>query len=255
VIVNLAANARDAMPSGGKLTIETDNRSLGDSHSREHPELLPGEYVMLTVRDSGVGMNAETLSRIFEPFFTTKEVGKGTGLGLAMVYGIVKQSGGYIYCESAVGAGSTFTMYFPRLVGMLAEGPGEVAAQAARGGDETILLAEDEEAVRRFTREILERNGYRVIEAANGAQALAAISAPRCSIHLLLSDVIMQQMSGPELGRQVKELCPESRILYMSGYAESSIVHRGILDTEVELLQKPFDAATLLRKVREILDR
>jgi PAS domain S-box-containing protein len=255
VIINLAANARDAMPSGGKLTIETDNRSLGDSHSREHPELLPGEYVMLAVRDTGVGMNAETLSRIFEPFFTTKEVGKGTGLGLAMVYGIVKQSGGYIYCESAVGAGTTFTMYFPRLFGMLSEGPKVDAAQAARGGDETILLAEDEEAVRRFTRAILEKSGYRVIEAASGAEALAAISSPRCSIHLLLSDVIMPQMSGPDLGRKVKELCPESRILYMSGYAESSIVHRGILDTEVELLQKPFDSATLLRKVREILDR
>jgi PAS domain S-box-containing protein len=255
VIINLAANARDAMPSGGKLTIETDNRSLGDSHSRAHPELLPGDYVMLAVRDAGVGMSAETLSRIFEPFFTTKEVGKGTGLGLAMVYGIVKQSGGYIYCESEVGAGSTFTMYFPRVLGMPSEALKDAVAQVPSGGDETILLAEDEEAVRRFTRAILERNGYRVIEAANGTEALAAISAPRCSIQLLLSDVIMPQMSGPDLARKVKEICPEARILYMSGYAESSIVHRGILDAEVELLRKPFDAASLLKKVREILDR
>jgi two-component system cell cycle sensor histidine kinase/response regulator CckA len=243
------------MPAGGKLTIETDNRSLEDSHSREHPELLPGDYVMLVVRDSGVGMSAETLSRVFEPFFTTKEVGKGTGLGLAMVYGIVKQSGGYVYCESAVGAGTTFTMFFPRVHGMLSEGLEDAAAQAPTGGDETILLAEDEEAVRRFTRAILERYGYRVIEAASGAEALEALSASQCSIELLLSDVIMPQMSGPELGRKVKETCPEARILYMSGYAESSIVHRGILDADVALLQKPFDAETLLGKVREVLDR
>src|SRR5208283_1354538 len=170
VIINLAANARDAMPAGGKLTIETDNRSLGDSQSREHPELLPGEYVML----------AETLSRIFEPFFTTKEVGKGTGLGLAMVYGIVKQSGGYVYCESAVGAGTTFTMFFPRVHEMLSAGLEDVEARMPMGGSETILLAEDEEAVRRFTRAILERYGYRVIEAASGAEALAALTASRC---------------------------------------------------------------------------
>jgi PAS domain S-box-containing protein len=255
VIINLAANARDAMPAGGKLTIVTDNRSLGDSQSREHPELLPGEYVMLAVRDTGVGMSAETLSRIFEPFFTTKEVGKGTGLGLAMVYGIVKQSGGYVYCESAVGAGSTFTMLFPRVREMLSAGLENVEARAPLGGDETILLAEDEEAVRRFTRAILERHGYRVIEAASGADALAALSGAQCGIQLLLSDVIMPQMSGPDLGRKVKKICPDARILYMSGYAESSIVHRGILDAEVSLLQKPFDAATLLGKVREVLDR
>ncbi len=255
VIINLAANARDAMPAGGKLTIETDNRSLGDSHLREHPELLPGDYVMLAVRDTGVGMNAETLSRIFEPFFTTKEVGKGTGLGLAMVYGIVKQSGGYVYCESVVGEGSTFTMFFPRVHGMLSTGREEEEARALAGGNETILLAEDEEAVRRFTRAILEKYGYRVIEAGSGVEALEALSAAGCRIQLLLSDVIMPQMSGPDLGRKVKKICPEARILYMSGYAESSIVHRGILDAEVALLQKPFDAATLLGKVREVLDR
>ena len=255
VIINLAANARDAMPAGGKLTIETDNRSLGDSHLREHPELIPGEYVMLAVRDTGVGMSAETLSRIFEPFFTTKEVGKGTGLGLAMVYGIVKQSGGYVYCESAVGAGSTFTMFFPRVHEMLSPGLKDEGARAPTGGDETILLVEDEEAVRRFTRAILERYGYRVIEAAGGVEALEALSAAGCSIQLLLSDVIMPQMSGPDLGRKVKKICPEARILYMSGYAESSIVHRGILDAEVVLLQKPFDATTLLGKIREVLDR
>jgi PAS domain S-box-containing protein len=255
VIINLAANARDAMPSGGRLTLATENVSLGPSPSREHPELQEGDYVLLVVRDTGVGMSKETLSRIFEPFFTTKEVGKGTGLGLAMAYGIVKQSGGYIYCASEVGAGTTFTLYFPRVHESLSQRKKDAVVEIAMGGDETILLAEDEDAVRQFSRAILEKNGYTVIEAANGKEALSAMSAHRCGIHLLLSDVVMPRMSGPELGRKVKEICPDARIMYMSGYAESSVVHRGVLEAEVELIQKPFDAGTLLRKVREVLDR
>jgi PAS domain S-box-containing protein len=255
VIVNLAANARDAMPSGGRLTIETGTRTLDAAYDRVHPEVKHGHYVMLAVRDTGLGMTPETLSRIFEPFFTTKEVGKGTGLGLAMVYGIVKQSGGYIYCESDVGRGTTFTLYFPRVLEASPEGQKEPAREAAEGGRETILLVEDEEAVRRLSRTVLEKNGYTVIEAGSGEEALAAISTRLCGVRLLLSDVVMPQMSGPELGRRVREICPDVRILYMSGYAQSSVVHHGILDPEVDLIQKPFMASGLLRRVREVLDR
>jgi nitrogen-specific signal transduction histidine kinase len=255
VIVNLAANARDAMPSGGTLTIETGNRAIDSSSEPAHLEVKQGRYVMLTVRDTGLGMTRETLSRIFEPFFTTKEVGKGTGLGLAMVYGIVKQSGGYIYCESGVGRGTTFTLYFPRVLDASPEGQKAPAQEAAEGGRETILLVEDEEAVRKLSRTVLEKNGYTVIEAGSGEEALAAISTLRCGVRLLLSDVVMPQMSGPELGRRVREICPGVRILYMSGYAQSSVVHHGVLDPEVDLIQKPFMASALLRRVREVLDR
>ena len=255
VIINLAANARDAMPSGGTLTIETGNRVLGDSLEREQVEVKRGDYVMLAVRDTGVGMPPETLARLFEPFFTTKEVGKGTGLGLAMVYGIVKQSEGYIVCDSTVGQGTTFTMYFPRVRQESEEGTGAPVAKQAAGGKETILLAEDEDAVRLLCKTILERNGYTVLAASNGEEALAAIAGQRGPVKLLLSDVVMPLMSGPEIGRRIREVCPDIRILYMSGHADNSLVHHGILDPGVDLIEKPFESDGLLRRVREILDR
>jgi two-component system cell cycle sensor histidine kinase/response regulator CckA len=255
VIINLAANARDAMPSGGTLIIETGNRSLGDSLEREQVEVKRGDYVMLAVQDTGVGMPPETLARLFEPFFTTKEVGKGTGLGLAMVYGIVKQSEGYIICDSVVEQGTTFTMYFPRVRQEIEEGTTAPTALQAAGGKETILLAEDEDAVRLLCKTILERNGYTVLEAGNGEEALAAAARWQGPVKLLLSDVVMPLMSGPEIGRRVREVCPDIRVLYMSGHADSSLVHHGILDPGVDLIEKPFESDDLLRRVREILDR
>jgi two-component system, cell cycle sensor histidine kinase and response regulator CckA len=249
VIINLAANARDAMPAGGTLVIETGSRLVESHHL-----VKKGEYAMLTVRDTGVGMSPETQARLFEPFFTTKEVGKGTGLGLAMAYGIVKQSEGYIFCDSAVGRGTTFTMYFPR-VHQASDAPARpAAADGGTRGEETILLVEDEEAVRRLCHSILARRGYHVLEAANGEEALAVIARRRCTIHLLLTDVVMPHMSGPELAARVRETCRGVRILYMSGHADKSLVHHGALDPGIDLVEKPFEAEALLLRVRAALD-
>jgi two-component system, cell cycle sensor histidine kinase and response regulator CckA len=255
VIINLAANARDAMPAGGRLELETANRSVPGTPDQDHPLVKQGDYVTLTVRDTGIGMSPETLARLFEPFFTTKEVGKGTGLGLAMVYGIVKQSEGYIFCESAVEKGTAFTMYFPRVRERREEPPRSPSAGQSAGGKETILLVEDEEAVRLLCRTILERNGYTVVQAANGEQALEAAARRKCVFHLMLTDVVMPRMSGPELGAAVRRSCPDLRVLYMSGHADSSLVHHGVLDPGVDLIEKPFEAEALLKRVREVLDR
>jgi two-component system, cell cycle sensor histidine kinase and response regulator CckA len=255
VIINLAANARDAMLTGGRLSIETGNRTFGETPDEDHPMVKHGDYVTLIVRDTGVGMSAETQARLFEPFFTTKEVGKGTGLGLAMAYGIVKQSDGYIFCASAVGKGTTFTMYFPRVHQHSEEQAKAPPVGHAAGGKETILLVEDEDAVRLLCRTILERSGYSVLEASNGEEALEAIGSRPCNIRLLLSDVVMPRMSGPELGLAARASCPDIRILYMSGHAEKSLVHHGMLDPGVDLIDKPFESDELLKRVREIMDR
>ncbi len=255
VIMNLAVNSRDAMPRGGKLTIETSNRLLDQSYTREHPEVKPGEYVRLTVSDTGHGMDADTMSRIFEPFFTTKEKGKGTGLGLPMAYGIIKQSEGYISCYSEPGKGTIFVLYFPRTS---VEPGSELASEHANSevaGNETILLVEDEDAVLGFTTTVLRKNGYTVVEAASGPEALAEISDRACGVSLLITDVVMPRMSGRELVRKVQELCRQLKVLYISGYAENAIVHHGILDEGIDFIQKPFSSRKLLEKVREILDR
>lgn len=255
VIMNLAANARDAMPRGGKLTIETADRRADEAFAREHPGIGPGAYVMLSVRDTGTGMDKETLSRIFDPFFTTKEIGKGTGLGLATVYGIVKQSGGHVFCFSEKGSGTLFELLFPRVS---AEGGREPAAAKEPGsvkGTETVLLVEDEDSLRRLIRTILQINGYDVIETRNGVEALAAVGPRRCGVDLLLTDVVMPHMSGRELGQKMNEICPEVKILYMSGYTDDAVVRHGILNSEVNLIQKPFESKSLLTRVREVLDR
>src|SRR5271169_757453 len=256
VIMNLAVNARDAMPSGGKLTIETSNVSLDEDYARFHAPLRPGNYVMLAISDTGAGMDSETQSHIFEPFFTTKGT-KGTGLGLSTVYGIVKQSGGYIWVYSEAGKGTTFKIYLPR-VAEPAESPEQVAAPAesaaAEPGTETILLVEDEANLRYLARQFLEKQGYRVIEAADGAVAIQVAVAHDGVIHLLLTDVIMPGMNGRELAQRISEIRPNVKVLYMSGYTENVIGRNGTLDAGVRLLQKPFTLRDLKSKVREVLD-
>jgi PAS domain S-box-containing protein len=255
VIMNLAVNARDAMPQGGKLTIETRNVSVDESFARTRRPLLPGEYVMLSISDTGVGMDSETQSRIFEPFFTTKGA-KGTGLGLSTVYGIVKQSGAYIFVDSQAQRGTAFRAYFPRVdvrEEVVSQEDSVGLPRAERGG-ETILLVEDEPNLRRLARQYLENQGYRVLEAEDGAAALQIASGHRDTIDLLLTDVVMPGMNGRELAEQITAQRPEIRVLYMSGYTENAIGHNGLLDTGINLLQKPFSLPTLKDRVRELLD-
>jgi PAS domain S-box-containing protein len=255
VIMNLAVNARDAMPSGGKLTIETSNVSLDEDYARFHAPLRAGEYVMLSINDTGLGMDSETQSHIFEPFFTTKGP-KGTGLGLSTVYGIVQQSGGYIWVYSEPGKGSTFKIYLPRVAERVEPAQVVVPEEPAftEPGTETILLAEDEANLRYLARQFLEKQGYRVIEAADGAIAMQIAVAHEGIIHLLLTDVIMPGMNGRELAQRISEIRPNTKVLYMSGYTENVIGHNGTLDADVRLLQKPFTLRDLKNTVREVLD-
>jgi hypothetical protein len=252
VILNLAANARDAMPGGGRLVIATANAALGPEVTAEHPDVPAGPYVLLSVSDTGTGMPPEVLAHAFEPFFTTKSVGEGTGLGLATVYGVVKQSGGHIAVESAVGAGTTFRVYLPRVEGEPAAA-GRGAADRPRGS-ETILLVEDEDAVRRMTRLVLEREGYTVVEAADGRAALSAAESHAGPIHLLLTDLMMPHQSGRDVADQLRAAGRVSRVLYMSGYTEDVLIYQG-LDESANVLHKPFDIAGMLAKVRDVLDR
>jgi PAS domain S-box-containing protein len=254
VIVNLAVNARDAMPKGGKLTIETADIYLDEAQARTHATVVPGPHVMVAVSDTGMGMDADTQKRIFEPFFTTKERGKGTGLGLATVYGIVKQSGGSIWVYSEVGQGSTFKIYFPRVVeGAPQDKQAGVRAEAPRG-TETILVAEDEEGVRSLVCATLRSKGYQVLEAPGPLEALALAESHAAPIHLLLTDLIMPKMSGKELSERLSALHPETRLLFMSGYTDDAVVRHGIMEASTSFLQKPFAPNALAQKVREVLD-
>jgi PAS domain S-box-containing protein len=255
VVLNLAVNARDAMPRGGKLTIETGHVYLDETYARAHVSVPSGHYIMLAVSDSGVGMDVETQKRVFEPFFTTKEVGKGTGLGLSTVYGIVKQSGGSIWVYSELGKGSTFKVYLPIVKEVFESSEPKQQAAELLGGRETVLLVEDEEMVRNLSREILEMNGYRVLTAADGEQACGVCDEFEDEIDLMITDVVMPQMSGRELTERVIEKRPEMAVLFMSGYTDDAIVRHGVLDDEMPFLQKPFTPDSFARKVRELLEK
>ncbi len=253
--MNLAVNARDAMPMGGRLTIETANVELDAEHAAQHLDSRPGSFVRLAFSDTGCGMDAQTIARIFEPFFTTKEKGKGTGFGLATVYGIVNQSGGHIWVYSELGQGTTFKIYLPRDVSTSApQTTNAVPSPHHADGDETLLVVEDEEALRRVAVRILSASGYRVLAAANGDEALQVSAQHPGVIHLLLTDVVMPGMSGRVLAQQLTQMRPDIKVLYMSGYTDNAIVHHGVLDAGTQLLSKPFAATELTRKVRELLD-
>lgn len=253
VIMNLAVNARDAMPHGGKLTIETSNVNLDESYARSHAGVKPGPYAMLAVSDTGIGMDTETRSHIFEPFFTTKGK-KGTGLGLATVYGIVKQSGGNIWVYSEPGRGTTFKVYLPSVEEEMVTSYSGARRAHSVAGSETILLVEDEEALRALVRKVLESNGYKVLEARSGEDAAAVSERHQGPIQLLLTDVVMPAMSGRELAEHLASSHREMRVLYMSGYTDNAIVHHGVLEPGAAFLQKPFNPGTLLERVREVLD-
>ena len=252
VIMNLVVNAKDAMPTGGRILIQTSEEEL-DAVRREHSLIQPGSYILLSVSDTGTGMDKETQSRIFEPFFTTKEKGKGTGLGLSTVYGIVKQSGGYIFAHSEPGSGSTFRIYLPKV----ADPPGQTGlakhTQAPSGGSETVLLVEDEDSVRELVRETLRSKGYTVMEACDGINGMKVAETHDGKIDILITDVVMPGMSGRELAQRVSASRPTIKVLYLSGYTEDAIIHEGVLDPGTAFLQKPFTLQALARKVRDVL--
>ena len=256
VIVNLVINARDAMPHGGTLTIETNNQIFDEEYARVHVGATPGAHVVLAVSDTGAGMSRETQSRAFEPFFTTKQKGKGTGLGLATVFGIVRQSGGHVEVYSEVGVGTTFKLCFPRCTDPFVDSadPAPAVRVSVPRGTETILLVEDDAQLRSMARNILLRQGYRVLDAADGVEALKLSAAESAEIHLLLTDVVMPHMNGRELARRLADTRPLTKVLYMSGYTDNAIVHNGILDHGVSFLQKPITPDALGRKVRQVLD-
>jgi two-component system cell cycle sensor histidine kinase/response regulator CckA len=254
VIMNLVVNARDAMPKGGRLTVETFNVDLDSTYARDHVSVKPGPYVMLAVSDTGIGMNPETVAHIFEPFYTTKESGQGTGLGLSTVYGIVKQSGGYIWVYSEPGKGTTFKVYLPRVAAQVDSKPEMTQLPAAAKGSETILLVEDEEAVRELASRILSAKGYSVVAAKNTREAEEFSEKHTGQIHLLLTDIIMPGTSGRELARRIAGRHPRTRVLYMSGYTDNVLAQGGVLEAGLSFLQKPFTPGALVQKVRDVLD-
>jgi len=256
VIMNLAVNARDAMPEGGKLTIETANVELDEEYSRTHIAVTPGRYVMLSMTDTGVGMTPEVRERVFEPFFTTKEKGNGTGLGLSTAYGIVKQSGGNIWVYSEPGKGTTFKIYLPRVDEPLEEEEKKIVVkEGIPRGDETVLVVEDDEEVRKLAVQMLEKVGYKVLEASQGLDAFLISAEHGGPIHLLLTDLVMPKLDGRELAERIVSIRPEIKVLYMSGYTDNAIVHHGVLEKGTNFIQKPFTVEGLGMKVREVLDK
>ena len=254
ILVNLCVNARDAISGVGAVTIETQNVRLDQAYCKPHPECIPGEYVRIAVSDTGMGIDKNMLNLIFEPFFTTKEIGKGTGLGLATIYGIVKQNDGFIYVYSEPGQGTTFRIYLPRTEGNMAKTDTSAAKQRITDGTETILLVEDDESILDIGKVVLERFGYRVLAAHNPNSALTLVNNYPGRIHLLITDVIMPEMNGQELGRRLHGSHPELKVIFISGYTANVIAHHGVLNKGINFLQKPFSVLTLVEKVREVLD-
>ncbi len=253
VIMNLVVNARDAMPTGGKMTIETANVELDETYVRAYPDLTPGPYVLLAVSDTGCGMTPEVKARLFEPFFTTKEVGKGTGLGLATVYGIIKQSGGHIAVYSEVGVGTTFKVYLPQCEEPVSEMMRRSPAAEVPMGAGTVLLVEDEDDVRLLTRRALQRQGYTVLEARHGGEALKVWAKHKGTIDLMISDVVMPEMNGGELARRLLQEQPDLKVLFLSGYTDSAVLRANLLEEGRAFLQKPFTPRLLSRKVHEVM--
>ncbi len=253
VVMNLVVNARDAMPNGGKLTIETSCVDFGAGYIKDHAVAKPGPYAMLAISDTGTGMDAATQARVFEPFFTTKAKGKGTGLGMSTVYGIVKQSDGFVWVYSELGKGTTVKIYFPRVTSQISAAHLETRSAPGSRGTETVLIVEDERAVRALASRILQERGYHVLEAADGAEGLRIAQEYMKEIHLVLTDVVMPGIGGRALISRLEEIRPGIKALFISGYTDNAIVHHGILDSGVAFLQKPFSVDGLLRKVREVL--
>jgi len=254
VLVNLVVNARDAMPMGGTLTIETANANLDDAYTSKHIDVTAGQFIMLAVSDTGIGMDPQTRNRIFEPFFTTKEKGKGTGLGLSTVYGIVKQSGGNVWVYSEEGKGTTFKVYLPQIEGEVTALEDSKARVPMKRGSETVMLVEDEEMVRKLASELLEESGYVVLSASGGEEAIYFATTNKGRIDLLITDVVMPKVSGKEVAEQVRKIHPETKVLFMSGYTDEAIVHHGIVDSNIAFIQKPFSEHALAQKIREVLD-
>jgi CheY-like chemotaxis protein len=255
VVLNLVVNARDAMPRGGKLTISTRNIVLDDAYAATQPQVSPGPHVVLTVSDNGEGMDTATLERVFEPFFTTKDVGQGTGLGLATVHGIVRQSSGHIAVDSAPGLGATFKVFLPAVeIDVQTSASADPAPQALAACGETVLICEDDPSVRQLTTQMLRSAGYHVLTAATGAAALKVARQLQAPIDLLVTDVIMPEMNGRQVAHTLAAERPGMRTLYISGYTSDVIAHQGVADGNIEFLEKPFSQAELLRRVREVLD-
>jgi len=254
VLLNLVVNARDAMPSGGTVTIETANTTLDGAYAGRHVGVTPGEYVILAISDTGTGMDHATQSRIFEPFFTTKETGKGTGLGLSTVYGIIKQSGGNVWVYSESGKGTTFKVYLPQVEDQVAPREDSKADATIKRGCETVLLVEDEELVRKLAGDLLEESGYVVLSASGGEEAISFGKNHTNRIDLLITDVVMPRISGKQVAEQLAKIHPETKVLFMSGYTDEAIVHHGIVDSHIAFIQKPFSERALAQKVRDVLD-
>jgi CheY-like chemotaxis protein len=254
-LVNVAINARDAMPSGGKVTLEATNVFADEAYCRVNPELSPGQYVLICISDTGCGMPPDVLNRAFEPFFTTKELGQGTGLGLSQVYGFVKQSGGHIKIYSEVEHGTTVKIYLPRYSSQLVEEEQENLGPEPSENGETILIVEDDNELRSYLFDVLRGLGYRVLTAPHAQSALTVLEQKATPIHLLLTDVVMPSMNGRELGRRAQQLRPGLHVLYMTGYSRNAVVHHGRLDEGVELLEKPITQNALAARVRTVLDR